>query len=102
MKNTPSDAWLSAPYDDRGDYEYKYEETLERFIGSDAYDEALGYFMYDEDGVATGRTEDEFQNSEEFHNYVLSRMEPDYEDADDEPYLGSCDDFDYDIGKRIR
>lgn len=100
MRTEPSDAWLSAPYDEQGDYEYKYEETLERFIGSDAYDEALAYFMYDEDGVPTGRTEDEFQNSEEFHNNVLALMAG--RDDDDDDRYDPCDNYDYDIGKRIR
>lgn len=100
MRTEPSDAWLTAPYDERGDYDALYEETLESFIGSDAYDEAVGLFMYDDEGNPTGRTEDEFQNSEEFHNHVLSRMAGRDDDDYDDRYE-SCDNFDYDIGKRI-
>jgi hypothetical protein len=59
-----------------------YDEALERYLRTDAYDEALGHFMYDWDEnaceeIPTGKTEEDFLNSDELYRHVKAYMEPD-------------------------
>lgn len=77
MRTEPPDSWLTAPYDDARDARDAYDYALELFLDTDAYAEALSYFMFDDDEKPTGKTEQDFMNSDELYRCVCSFMEPD-------------------------
>jgi hypothetical protein len=82
VRTEPSDAWLTAPYDREQDDRDAYDYALELFLDTDAYGEALGHFMYDWDEntceeIPTGKTEEDFLNSDTLRRHVRSFMEPD-------------------------
>jgi len=89
MKN--HDAMFFAPLHAQMREEERYEQAEEAFIGSESYDEQLGWFMFDDDGNPTGKTEEDYLASKEFARAVESFAE----DLADPNYGQDYDDFDH-------
>lgn len=87
------DSWFFAPLHEKMRRDDLYEQAEEQFVGSESYDEQLGWFMFDDDGNPTGKTEEDFLASPEFARAVEALAEDlsdpnygrDYDDCYREP-----------------
>ena len=70
MYATPSDAWLTAPYDEMADADDEYSRYKDEYLDSDNYQEHLGEWL-DENSE---RTEKDFLDLPRFYEYVYSYM----------------------------